>query len=238
MKTNKFFKLIIIFLCSTSLYAMGLRSFVALPVEEGGSVLRFQNIYANDANVDLFVTSLAYGIDAKQTLLIGMPYRLKPSGDNRQGDISLLYRYMLTQDDSFSGTSRFALLGGAIIPTESERDYAAQAGFVYTYFKNRTEIDVDILYKKGFDTRLDAANYDISWQYRLSPNVRDDWGITQELNSVVELNGRWVEGKSITHQVTLGLQWIHAMWVLEGGVVKDLNQAKEERLLLSVRFHF
>jgi len=238
MKTNKILKLIIIFLCSTSLYAMGLRSFVALPVEEGGSVLRFQNIYANDANVDLFVTSLAYGIDAKQTLLIGMPYRLKPSGDNRQGDISLLYRYMLTQDDSFSGTSRFALLGGAIIPTESERDYAAQAGFVYTYFKNRNEIDVDILYKKGFDTRLDAANYDISWQYRLSPNVRDDWGITQELNSVLELNGRWIEGNSITHQVTLGLQWIHAMWVLEGGVVKDLNQAKEERLLLSVRFHF
>lgn len=238
MKTNKFLKLIIIFLCSTSLYAMGLRSFVALPVEEGGSVLRFQNIYENDANVDLFVTSLAYGIDAKQTLLIGMPYRLKPSGDNRQGDISLLYRYMLTQDDSFSGTSRFALLGGAIIPTESERDYAAQAGFVYTYFKNRNEIDVDILYKKGIDTRLDAANYDISWQYRLSPSVRDDWGITQELNSVLELNGRWIEGSSITHQVTLGLQWIHATWVLEGGVVKDLNQAKEERLLLSVRFHF
>jgi hypothetical protein len=238
MRTNNFLKLMMILFCSTSLYAMGLRSFVALPVEEGGSILRFQNIYASKAEVDLFVTSFAYGIDAKQTLLLGMPYRLKPSGDNRQGDISLLYRYILLQNDSFEGTSRLALLGGAIIPTEQERDYGAQAGFVYTYFKNRNEIDVDMLYKKGFDSRLDGANYDISWQYRLFPSVRDDWGITQELNSVLELNGRWVEGNKITHQVTLGLQWIHATWVLEGGVVKDLNQAKEERFLLSVRFHF
>jgi len=167
-----------------------------------------------------------------------MPYRLKPSDGDQQGDLSLLYRYMLLQDDRLDGTSRFALLAGAIIPTESKRDYAAQAGFVYTYFKNRHEIDVDILYKKGLDNRLDTANYDLSWQYRLSPEVRDDWGITQELNSVVEFNGRWVEGNTITQQVTVGLQWIHATWVLEGGVVKDLNNAKEERLLLSARFHF
>ena len=223
---------------STSVFGMGLRSFVALSVDEGGSVLRFQNIYINDANVDLFVTSFAYGIDAKQTLLLGMPYRLKPSGDNKQGDVSLLYRYMLLQEDRFDGTSRFALLGGVIIPTESQRDYAAQAGFVYTYFKNRHEIDVDLLYKKGLDERVDTANYDISWQYRLLPSVRDDWGITQELNSVLELNGRWLESNTITHQLTVGLQWIHATWVLEGGFVKDLNNAKEERFLLSARFHF
>jgi hypothetical protein len=212
--------------------------FVALPVEKGGSVLRFQNIYASQSEVDLFVTSFAYGIDAKQTLLLGMPYRLKPSRGERQGDISLLYRYILLQDDSFEGTSRFALLAGAIIPTASERDYAAQAGFVYTYFRDRHEIDVDIVYKKGFDARLDTGNYDLSWQYRVMPDVRDDWGITQELNTVVELNGRWIEGRKITHQATLGLQWIHADWVLEGGYIKDLNNAKEERYLLSVRVHF
>ncbi|PHS37136.1 MAG: hypothetical protein COB07_11320 [Sulfurovum sp.] len=100
----------------TTLYGMGLRSFVALPVDKGGSVLRFQNIYASQSEVDLFVTSFAYGIDAKQTVLIGMPYRLKPSIGERQGDVSLLYRYMLLQDDRFDGTSRFALLAGAIIP--------------------------------------------------------------------------------------------------------------------------
>ena len=217
---------------------MGLRSFVALPIEKGGSVLRFQNIYASQSEVDLFVTSFAYGIDAKQTLLVGMPYRLKPSEGERQGDVSLLYRYMLVQDDNFEGTSRLGLLGGVIIPTFSERDYAGQAGFVYTYFRDRHEIDVDLLYKKGFDARLDSGSYDVSWQYRLFPPIRDDWGISQELNSVVELNGRWFEGTTITHQLTLGLQWIHANWVLEGGFVKDLNNAKEERYLLSVRFHF
>jgi hypothetical protein len=223
---------------TASTYGMGLRSFVALPVEKGGSVLRFQNIYASQSEVDLFVTSFAYGIDAKQTLLVGMPYRLKPSEGERQGDVSLLYRYMLLQDDHFEGTSRFAVLGGAIIPTVSERDFAAQAGLVYTYFKNRNEIDVDILYKKGFDTRFDGGNYDVSWQYRLLPAIREDWGITQELNSVVELNGRWLEGTNITHQVTVGVQWVHADWVLEGAYVKDLNNAKEEQYLLSVRLHF
>ena len=237
LKNN--WKFLLFFLCLTHItYAMGLRSFVALPVEKGGSVLRFQNIYASKSEIDLFVSSFAYGIDAKQTLLIGMPYRLQPSEGNRQGDISLLYRYMLLQKDSFEGTSRLALLGGVIIPTISERDYAGQAGLVYTYFRDRNEIDVDLLYTKGFDARLDSGNYDVSWQYRLFPSVRDNWGISQELNSVFELNGHWFEGTTITHQLTLGLQWIHANWVLEGGFVKDLNNAKEERYLLSVRFHF
>ena len=238
MLKNKLFIAVLFFGFGSNLFAMGLRSFVALPIEEGGSVLRFQNIYVNNADVDLFVTSFAYGIDARQTLLVGMPYRLSPGGDDRRGDVSLLYRYMLLQDDSFEGTKRFAILAGAVIPTESGRDHAVQGGFVYTYFKDRQEFDVDMLYRKGLDARPDSAGYDISWQYRLLPDVRDDWGITQELNSVVEFNGRWLEGNTITQQVTVGLQWIHATWVLEGGVVKDLNNEKDEQFLLSVRFHF
>ena len=238
MRKNSFKILFFFLLSNIFLYAMGLRSFVALPIEKGGSVLRFQNIYLNDAKVDLFVSSLAYGIDAKQTIMLGLPYRLKPSGGNQQGDVSLFYRYILLQDDRFEGTSRFALLGGTIIPTTSQRDYAIQTGFVYTYFKNKNEIDLDLIYKKGLNNRLDMANYDISWQYRLLPSIRDDWGITQELNSVIELNGRWIKNSKITHQITFGLQWIHSNWVLEGGFVKDLNNAKEKRFILSTRFHF
>ncbi len=236
MRTRFTILFIILLSCVPTLSAMGLRSFVALPVDKGGSVLRLQNIYTN--NTDTLITSLAYGVDLKQTLLLGLPYRINPSGDDKQGDLSVLYRYILIQDDVFEGTERFALLGGAIVPAEADRDYALQLGFVYTYFQDRHEIDIDVLYKNGFADKLDSANYDISWQYRLLPNVRDDWGITQELNSVLELNGRWNEHNTMTHQLTLGLQWIHASWVLELGFVKDLNNAKKETYIVSTRFHF
>jgi len=166
------------------------------------------------------------------------PYRLTPTGGNRQGDVSALYRHIVWQQDSFSGTDRLGLPGGAIVPTVSNRDAAVQAGFVFTHFKNRHEIDVDGLYQSGQGSRADSGRYDLSWQYRLSPSDRLDWGISQELNSVLELNGRWNEGNNITHQLTLGLQWIHPKLVIEGGVTKDLNNTNEVRYILSTRFHF
>lgn len=222
----------------TNAYAMGLRSFVALPVEKEGVVVRFSVEQTKEANTTTFITSGAYGISAKQTLLLGLPYRLSPSGNNPQGDVSVLYRHLVKQQDTLTGTRRLGLLGGAIIPTEKERDAAVQAGFVYTQYKGRNELDVDALYQSGISNRKDSGRYDVSWQYRLSPTERPDWGIASELNSVVELNGRWKEGNSTTHQVTLGLQWVHPKWVLEGGVAKDLNNAEELRYLLSTRFHF
>lgn len=223
---------------TSSLYGMGLRSFVALPVEKDGTVVRFLYEHAKDVNTDELTTSLAYGLSSNQTLLLGIPYRLSPSGANRQGDVSLLYRHIVLQNDNFWGTTRFALLGGAVIPTKSERDSAAQAGFVYTYFKDRNEVDIDTVYQAGIDNRKDSGRYDISWQYRLSPIKRPIWGLTQELNSVLELNGRWNEGDEITHQITTGLQLINQDWVLEGGVAKDINNEKELRYILSIRFHF
>lgn len=217
---------------------MGLRSFVALPVEKEGSVVRFLYEHTKDANTDNLVTSAAYGLSSYQTLLLSMPYRLSPSGDDRQGDISVLYRHIIWQKDTFEGTKRLGLLGGGIVPTDGKRGSALQTGFVYTYFKEKNEIDVDVLYQEGLDNRLNTARYDISWQYRLSPIKRPTWGLSQELNSVLELNGRYKEGNEITHQVTAGLQLINQVWVLEGGVSKDINNDKELRYVLSVRFHF
>ncbi len=218
--------------------AMGLRSFVALPVEKEGTVVRFQLERARDADTDTFISNAAYGLNAKQTVLLGMPYRLSPAGNNRQGDVSLLFRQMVQQHDSHSGTRRLGLLAGVVAPTESDRDAAVQAGFVYTRFKDRHELDIDALYQLGTGKRNDSGRYDLSWQYRLTPAERPDWGIASELNSVLEFNGRWQEGNIATQQVTAGLQWVHARWVLEGGMVKDLNNANELSYLLSTRFHF
>ncbi len=221
-----------------NIHGMGLRSFVALPVEKGGAVIRLSFEHVEDANTDSLTTSAAYGLTATQTLLLGMPYRLSASEESRQGDVSVLYRHIVSQEDSPSGTDRLGLLGGVIVPTESDRETAVQAGFVFTHFKNRHEIDIDALYQVGVGSRADSGLYDISWQYRLSPIERPDWGITQEINTVLELNGRWNQGKNMTHQVTAGLQWIHQKLVIEGGIVKDINNNNETRYILSTRFHF
>lgn len=218
--------------------AMGLRSFVALPLEEGGIVLRAIAERNTDRDIDLLTTNLAYGISGKQTLFFQLPYRLSPGGADRTGDLGVLYRHITWQDDTDTGTSRLGLLGGAVLPTDSERDGQIQAGAVATFFRKRYEWDLDVLYRMGYDTARDSARYDISWQYRLSPANYPKWGIASEWDGVLELNGRWNEGNETIHQITAGLQWIHRRWVLEGGFYKDLNGPQTTSLLISTRIHF
>ena len=165
---------------SSAVYGMGLRSFVALPVEKDGAVVRLAFERAKQSDIDSVTTSMAYGLSAKQTVLLGLPYRLSPAGKDRQGDLSVLYRHIVWKNDSFMGTDRFGVLAGLIVPTENDRDAAVQAGLVFTHFKNRNEIDVDILYQSGIDDRLNSGRYDLSWQYRLSPVDRPDWGFASE----------------------------------------------------------
>ena len=103
---------------------MGLRSFVALPIEKGGQVLRLQMERNSDRGVDRTIASLAYGLSGKQTLMFGLPYRVSPSGGEQLGDFSALYRHIVWQIDTPARTSRLGLLAGAVVPTESGRDGA------------------------------------------------------------------------------------------------------------------
>ena len=219
-------------------YSMGLRSFVALPIEKGGTVVRFSHEHAKDSNTNNLITSVAYGLSSYQTLLLGLPYSFSSSESNRLGDVSALYRHIVWQKDSLAGTKRLGLLSGAVIPSHNKRDAAAQVGFVYTYFKNKDEIDIDILYQKALHNRLNRARYDISWQHRLFPINRPIWGFSTEVNSVLELNGRYKEGNEITHQITAALQLINQKWVFESGIAKDINNDKELIYIISARFHF
>ncbi len=217
---------------------MGLRSLVALPVDKGGSVVRFTLESTDNPNTDYLITSVAYGLSAEQTLFFGLPYRIKPAGHDRTGDLSVLYRHISWREDPREGTDRLGLLIGTLLPTQTESDSALQTGLVYTHFKNRNEIDSDLVYRFGEDDRPDSAQYDISWQYRLHPARRPDWGLVPELNTVLELNGRWLESDTVVHQYTVGLQWIHRRLVLEGGVVRGFSNGNQSILLLSTRFHF
>lgn len=223
---------------ATTGWTMGLRSFVALPVDKGGTVLRFQGERNTDSDVNRLIASAAYGLTGKQTLLLALPYRLSPGGDNRLGDLSVLYRPIIWQVDAPASTSRLGLLAGIVVPGDSDRDFALQGGAVTTFYRGRYGWDLSFLYRAGLGDRLDQARYDVSWQYRLAPAEYPDWGIGAEWDGVLELGGRYREGDSMVHQATAGLQWIHQGWVLEGGVTRDLNGPKDTRLLVSVRIHF
>jgi len=218
--------------------AMGLRSFVALPLEQGGTVVRFLDAHNADNDINVLTTSLAYGISGKKTLFFALPYRLSSAGGQRLADLNLLYRHVVWQVDDEIGTSRLGLLGGVVLPTDNGRDAQLQAGAVATFFRRRHEWDMDVLWIEGLDNAPNSARYDVSWQYRLAPASYPGWSAITEWDGVLELNGSWSEGSSVVHQVTAGLQWIHRRWVLEGGVVQDLNGSQDTRFILSMRIHF
>jgi len=231
------FAALFVALSQTSL-AMGLRSFVALPVEKGGKVVRVQLLRNFDADVDRAIASLAWGISGRSTVLFGLPYRLSPGGPDQLADLSVLYRRTAWQVDAPGTTSRLAWLGGVVLPTDSDRGLGIQAGAVATFYRGRNEWDLDVLYQAGQSGRPNSGRYDISWQYRLAPGEFPEWGLASEWDLVLEFGGRYREGQSTVHQATGGLQWIHPRWVFEAGVSKDLNKARETTGLLSVRWHF
>ncbi len=228
----------ILLLVPQALWAMGLRSFVALPIEQGGHVVRLIAQSNKDQSTDYLKANYAYGISSKQTLLLGLPYRLSPSGSDETGNLSALYRHIIWQDDKKNSTTRIGLLGGVVLPTKKERNGSIQAGVVATFYENRYEFDADILYRQGLGNDKNSGRYDLSWQYRLTPAKYPEWGVRSEWDIVLELNGRYLEGNATTHQITSGLQWIHKQWVLEGGVFKDINNEHDTGFLLSTRFHF
>ncbi len=129
-------------------------------------------------------------------------------------------------------------LAGGVIPVDADRAPALQAGFVTSVYRDRSEWDIDALYRLGLADRPDEARYDLSFQYRLAPAHYPDWGLGAEWVTVIELNGRWREGETMVHQVTGGLQWVRRNRVLEGGVVQDLNSPDDTRIIFGARFHF
>ena len=218
---------------------MGLRSFVALPINKGGVVTRFVFDEIPETNNKRLTSNLAYGIDGKQTFFLAAPYRLSSGEGDRLGDIDMLYRNIVWQDLDSINPTRIGLLVGAAIPTESDRDPKASAGFVVTHAKERNEWDVDALWQQGIDDAPNTLRYDISWQYRIYPKEYPEWGLSSLVNTVVEFGGRGEEGDTVVQQVTGGFQWVVTpRWILEGGVIQDLNGPDDTNFLVSTRFHF
>ncbi len=218
---------------------MGLRSFVALPINKGGVVTRLVLDEIPETSNDKLTSNLAYGFDNKQTFFLAMLYRISSGEGDRLGDISLLYRNILWQNIDSTNPTRFGLLLGGVAPTDSDRDPRASAGFVVTHINDKHEIDVDALWQYGIDDAPNTLRYDLSWQYRIYPQEYPEWGLSSLVNTVFEFAGRGVEGNTVVQQVTGGLQWVVTpRWVLEGGVTQDLNGPDDTNYIVSARFHF
>jgi len=219
-------------------HAGGLRSLVALPLEPGGIVTRLQVIGSSNPDNMLVSGTVSYGLTTRQTLIFNVPYRNLERGDDGFGYVTALYRGTLYQHDEFNATRRIAVIGGLRVPTDSDLDTQITAGLVATVYKRRSEWDFDIVWMQGLGRGGNNARYDVSWQYRLTPTEYPEWGIPTEWQSVVELGGRYAEGSEMVHQLTVGVLWVHPRWVLEAGVIQDLNGPDVTSFLLGIRKHF
>ncbi len=219
-------------------HAGGLRSLVALPLEPGGIVTRLQVMGSSSPDNILVSGTLLYGLTTRQTLIFNVPYRDLERGNDGFGYVTGLYRGTVYQHDEPNATRRIAVIGGLRVPTDSNLDPQIAAGLVATVYKQRSEWDFDLVWMEGLGRSGNNARYDVSWQYRLTPSEYPEWGIPTEWQSVVELGGRYAEGSEMVHQLTVGALWVHPSWVLEAGVIQDLNGPDVTSFLLGIRKHF
>ena len=218
--------------------AGGIRSLVALPLESGGIIARLQAIGSSSPDNTTVAGTVLYGLTRRQTLIISVPYRDLEFGDNGFGYVTGLYRGTVYQHDEPNATSRVAVIAGLRLPTDSNLDPQIAAGLVATVYKQRSEWDFDLVWMEGLGRSGNNARYDVSWQYRLTPSEYPEWGIPTEWEAVVELGGRYAQGSEMVHQLTVGALWVHPDWVLEAGIIQDLNGPDVTSLLLGIRKHF
>ena len=262
--------------------AQGINTNVALAVAQGEGIFRSQLrvLQAHDdpqglgREVDAWVApqTVIYGVTPRLTAFATLQVLARrrveaPDGRVRRdaavGDFQLLGRYTVFADDYAPlSTRRVALLAGVKFPTGAERFGTPSVdpilGGVATWAANRHELDLDALFtittrRHGFEAG-DVFRYDLAYRYRLWPGR---FGRRlQQLNGVLDLNGRWQGrthrgGRSIsasggnTLYLSPGLQFIVKDYIVEASfqvpVWQDRNgpQLEEDYVaVLSVRIPF
>lgn len=214
---------LLIVLLSLPVHATGVRSFVALPVEDDGRVVRALAEYEDDQALSTLGLSAAYGITASDTLLFGLPLRLLPGGPDMQGPFSVLYRRTLWRRDVPEGTSRFASLIGLTVPIDGGSAAQFQVGGVYTFYRGRTQWDIDALWRPARSETPATGRFDIAWDYRLSPAEYPEWEPVGEWHLIVELTGRYAEGTRTRHRLLAAGRYTRRSWLIEFGVDRGID---------------
>ena len=166
----------------------------------------------NEQSVNEYIAlmQVAYGVSSKFSLQFDAPliYRdinLSPSGSDDEfdiGDMTLLAKYRLFQDDSApTNTMRFSVIGGLQIPgqidyvTDSSNDaWDPIIGGVFSTVQGRHGFNASALWEfytgDASETNSDSLRYDLSYLFRMSPTeyTAESSGA---LYAVLELNGNY-----------------------------------------------
>ncbi len=249
--------------------AAGLNTDVALTPPEGGTIIRTQWRYSElsddptalDREVKLSIVpvTIVHGVTSDFTILGTVPLIHQEvdfgsggeADDTGVGDVTLLAKYRFYQDDQPGRTTRWALIGGAEVPTYddplSSESFDPIIGTVWTHQRRDWWVDWDVLYKfntAGGVAGDDELRGDVALSWRLlggESGAVGPWG----LYAVGEINAKYITDGSTQLFGSPGVQFITPQWILEAGVQLPIHQdMKSPRLetdftvVFSLRFQF
>ncbi len=71
------------------------------------------------------------------------------------------------------------------------------------------------------------------------PKEYPEWGLSSVVNTVLEFTGTGVESNTVAQLLTGGIQWVvTSRWVLESGVIQNLNGSDEYKLYNQYKISF
>lgn len=254
---------------STATHAAGLNTNVALTPPLDGTIVRLQFRYTRlfndptplDREVHLSVQpiTLVYGATPNLALIGTLPiiHRKIEFGsgatkrDTGIGDIPLLVKYRFFQDDKPQQTTRWAMIGGAEVPTFDD-PFSSESldpiiGTVWTHQRLDWWIDWDVLYKfntAGGIAGDDEIRADVAASLTLLSGESESRG-PWSLYAIGEINAKYITDGSAQVFASPGIQLFTSRWVVEAGVQLPIYQnMKSPRLetdftfVLSVRILF
>ncbi len=196
-------------------HAAGLNTDVALTPPLGGTIIRVQwrysRLFGDDREVQRSVRPITAVYGATENLAI-------------------LGKYRFLQEDEPGRTTRWAVIGGAEVPT-FDNDFSSESfdpiiGTVFTHQRLDWWIDWDVLYKfntAGGGAGDDELRADVAYSHRLlggESDVTGPWG----LYAIAEVNARYFTDGSAQAFASPGLQYITPNLILEAGVQLPIGQ--------------
>ncbi|MCH8344717.1 MAG: hypothetical protein IH983_12110 [Planctomycetes bacterium] len=254
---------------STATHAAGLHTNVALTPPLDGTIIRTQWRYTRlfndptllDREVHLSVQPITFvhGLTADLALIGTVPiiHRKIEFGsgatktDTGIGDIPLLAKYRFYANDKPQQTTRWAVIGGAELPTFddpfSSESFDPIIGTVWTHQRLDWWIDWDVLYKvntAGGIAGDDELRADAAASLTLLSGESETLG-PWTLYAIGEINTKYITDGSAQVFASPGIQLFTSRWVVEAGVQLPIYQdMKSPRLetdftfVLSVRIVF
>jgi len=251
-------------------HGAGLNTDVALTPPQGGTIARVQWRYSElssdptpadrDVRRNVFPLTVVHGLTSEFAVLATLPTvhrSVQMSGadgklrDTGFADIPILAKYRFFQDDQPGRTTRWAVVGGAELPsfdsTFSSDSVDPIIGTVWTHQRLDWWIDWSLIYQFNTGSGLDGddeARADVAGSYPLATGQQKAFG-PWGLYAIGEINAYFFTDGGAQAFLSPGLQFIAKQWILEAGVQLPIHQdMKTPRLetdlttVMSFRYQF